>query len=169
MCCSSCRDTSEPSEIPSSTSTVWVRIGGTLSGRPAIAAMPTAIMAPEISPPGRLSSRNNAPPALPVTSVSSTRRVLARPGSADAIDAGRRLTLPYGKSGPGGQMRQRDAAMRTVASAMTRPSRLAGRGEGRRHLRSLRLVGRGFLAIGTEFLALLAMKALGVGFLGAFE
>ena len=29
MCWISCRDTSEPSDIPSSTSTVWVRIGGT--------------------------------------------------------------------------------------------------------------------------------------------
>ena len=67
MCCSSCRDTSEPSEIPSSTSTVWVRIGGMVSGRPAIAAMPTAIMAPEISPPGRLSKRNSAPPAVPMS------------------------------------------------------------------------------------------------------
>ena len=54
MCWISCRDTSEPSEMPSSTSTVWVRIGGTASGRPASAAMPTAIIAPEISPPGRL-------------------------------------------------------------------------------------------------------------------
>ena len=36
MCWISCRETSEPSEIPSSTSTVWVRIGGTASGRPAM-------------------------------------------------------------------------------------------------------------------------------------
>jgi hypothetical protein len=31
---------------------------------------------------------------------------------ADAIDAGIRVTPPYGKSASGGQMRQRDAAMR---------------------------------------------------------
>jgi hypothetical protein len=32
---------------------------------------------------------------------------------ANAIDAGKRLTLPYGKSRYWGQMRQRDAAMRS--------------------------------------------------------
>ena len=47
---------------------------------PAIAAMPTAIMAPEISPPGRCANRNSAPPAVPITSVSSTLRVLAAAG-----------------------------------------------------------------------------------------
>ena len=57
MCCSSCRDISEPSEIPSSTSTVWVRIGGTVSGRPAMAAAPTATIAPEINPPGRFAHK----------------------------------------------------------------------------------------------------------------
>src|SRR5437660_7789348 len=36
-------------------------------------------------------------------------------------------------------------------------------------LRSLRLVSRGPLAFGAEFLALLALKPLGVGFLRAFE
>src|SRR5205823_4617278 len=36
-------------------------------------------------------------------------------------------------------------------------------------VRLLRLVGRGLLAVGAEFLALLAMKSLGVGFLRAFE
>src|SRR6476620_8713792 len=111
MCCSNCDDTSEPSEIPSSTSTVWVRIGGTASGRPAIAAMPTAIMAPEISPPGRPAHRNSAPPAAPIASVSSTWRILARLGMANAIDARIRLTLPYGKSRHGGQMRHAHAAM----------------------------------------------------------
>ena len=115
MCCSSCRDTSEPSEIPSSTSTVWVRIGGTASGRPAIAAMPTAIMAPEISPPGRFAHRNSTPPAVPMTSVSSALRILARLGMADAIDAGIRLTSPYGKSPHSGQMRQRTAAMHVLS------------------------------------------------------
>src|SRR3981081_1248125 len=35
--------------------------------------------------------------------------------------------------------------------------------------RLFRLVGSGLLAFGTEFLALLAMKSLGVGFLRAFE
>src|SRR5471032_1965882 len=114
----SCRDTSEPSEIPSSTSTVWVRIGGTVSGLPAIAATPTAIMAPVISPPGRCSKRNSTPPAAPITSVSSTLRVLARLGMAEAIDAGMRLTPPYGKSGQRGQMRQRDAAMHAQRRAL---------------------------------------------------
>src|SRR6202522_317695 len=87
MCCSSSREASEPSEIPSSTSTVWVRIGDIASGLPAIAAMPTAIMAPEISPPGRCAHKNSAPPVVPITRVSSTLRVLARLGTAEAIDA----------------------------------------------------------------------------------
>jgi hypothetical protein len=34
---------------------------------------------------------------------------------ADAIDAGIRVTPPYGKSGMTGQMRLRDAAMRSLA------------------------------------------------------
>src|SRR3981189_511949 len=110
MCCRSCRDTSEPSEIPSSTSTVWVRIGGMVSGRPAIAAMPTAIMAPEINPPGRWSKRNSAPPAVPIASVSSTLRILMRLGMANAIGAGIWLTPPYGKSRRRGQMRQRNCS-----------------------------------------------------------
>src|SRR5229473_4076575 len=162
MCCRSCRDTSEPSEIPSSTSTAWVRIGGIASGRPAIAAMPTAIMAPEINPPGRLSRRNSAPPAVPMASVSSTWRVLARLGRANAVDAGIWLTPPYGKSLHGGQLRQRDCSNALAVS----PSVPWTRAEGER---SLRLVGRGLLAFGTEFLALLAVKSLGVGLLGAFE
>ena len=112
MCWINCRDTSEPSEIPSSTSTDCVRIGGTASGRPAMAAMPTAIMAPEISPPGSLSSKKIPPPRPPISSVSSTLRVLVRLGTADAIDAGIRLTPLYRKSPQRGQMRQRDAAMR---------------------------------------------------------
>src|SRR5258705_7190843 len=161
MCCSSCHDTSEPSEIPSSTSTVWVRIGGTASGRPAIAAMPTAIMAPEINPPGRFAHRNSTPPAVPMTSVSSALRILARLGIANAIDAGIRLTPPYGKSPHRRQMRPRTAAMR-IGSFLSSPTR----GQGRR---SLRLFSRGLLAFGTEFLALLAVQPLGVGLLRAFE
>jgi hypothetical protein len=39
---------------------------------------------------------------------------------ADAIDAGIRLTPPYGKSAQGGQMRQRDAAMRAGYSKFAR-------------------------------------------------
>ncbi len=54
---SSAATPASPAMIPSSTSTVWVRIGGMPSGRPASAAMPTAIIAPEISPPGRLSQQ----------------------------------------------------------------------------------------------------------------
>ena len=112
--------------MPSSTSTVWVTCAGTLSGRPASAAAPTAIMAPEISPPGRFVHRNSAPPAEPIASVSSTLRVLVRLGMADAIDAGMRLTPPYGKSASQGQMRLRDAAMRMVtrgyACALSSPS-----------------------------------------------
>ncbi len=74
-----------------------------MSGLPAIAAMPTAIMAPEISPPGRLAHKNSTPPAVPIASVSSTLRVLA--GMANATDAGIRLTAPYVKSVAEGQMR----------------------------------------------------------------
>src|SRR5882757_5399153 len=102
--------------MPSSTSTVWVRIGGTASGRPARAAMPTAIIAPEISPPGRFAHKNSSPPALPIASVSSALRILSRLGIADAIDAGIRVTPPYGKSAPWGQMQPCDAAMRAITS-----------------------------------------------------
>jgi hypothetical protein len=98
--------------MPSSNNTDWVRSGGTASGRPARAAIPTAIMAPEISPPGRCAHKNSRPPALPMASVSSVLRSLARLGTASAIDAGIRVTPPYGKSVTAGQMRQCDAAMR---------------------------------------------------------
>src|ERR1700729_4254681 len=111
-CCKSCCDTREPSEIPSSTSTDWVISEGIDSGRPAIAAIPTAIMAPEISPPGRLSHRNMPPPAAPIASVSRTWRVLVRLGRAKAgdADAGIRLTPFYVKSGSRAQLRQRDCS-----------------------------------------------------------
>jgi hypothetical protein len=39
-------------------------------------------------------------------------RIWARSGMTDAIDAGIRGTLPYGKSGMGRQMRHAIAAMR---------------------------------------------------------
>src|SRR5436190_8060192 len=189
MCCTNCRDTIDPKEVPSRTSTVWVRIGGMVSGRPAIAAMPTAIMAPEIKPPGRFAHRNNAPPAVPMTSVSSTLSVLAREGTANAVETGIRLTMPYGKSAAGGQMRQRDAAMHiparfsarlllcpharrySPASSGSCDSRDAGLPPTRRRvvqalgLRLRRGAFGGALAFRHEFLALLAMDALGVGFL----
>src|SRR6266571_1868233 len=208
MCCISCRDTSEPREIPSSTSTVWVRIGGMVSGRPAIAAMPTAIMAPEINPPGRLSRRNSAPPAVPIASVSSTLRILMRLGMANAIGTGIWLTPPYGKSRRRGQMRQRNCSNARPGTGLDgfagmprecgtcRISRRCGAIKGRRitdrppqsspgspdetrwrmvtpprssRAPLLRLVGRGFLAFGHELLSLLAVQALAIGFLGAFE
>src|SRR5713226_350934 len=96
------------------------------SGRPAIAATPTAIMAPEISPPGRFAHRNSAPPAVPIASVSSTLRVLARLGMANAIDAGIRFTLPYGKSPHRGQMHHAHAAMHAFLPLST-----AGEGKDR--------------------------------------
>ena len=111
MCWISCRDTSEPSVMPSSTSTVCVRIGGMVTGRPASAAMPTATIAPEISPPGRLTHRNSRPPAAPMTSVSSVPKILARSAMAEDIDVGIRLTPPYGKSAIAVQMRHAIAAM----------------------------------------------------------
>ena len=134
MCWISCRDTSEPSVMPSSTSTVCVRIGGMVTGRPASAAMPTATIAPEISPPGRLSHRNSRPPAAPMTSVSSVPRILARSAMAEDIDVGIRLTPPYGKSAIAVQMRHAIAAMQgdagdgppassKIRKAPTRPSR----------------------------------------------
>src|SRR4051812_2628114 len=147
MCCSNCRDTSEPSEIPSSTSTVWVRIGGTASGLPAIAAMPTAIMAPEIKPPGRPAHRNSAPPAAPIASVSSTLRSLARLGTANAIDAGIRLTPPYGKSLAQRQMHRAHAAMHPLRYGAARQLPEAPL--------SLRLFSGRLPAFGAEFLALL--------------
>src|SRR5439155_14853958 len=173
MCWISCRDTSEPSVMPSSTSTDCVRIGGMVTGRPDSAAMPTVAIAPEISPPGRLSHRNSRPPAAPMTSVSSVPRILARSATAEDIEAGIRLTPPYGKSAREGQMRHAIAAMRggagggppatsKNAEGPIRPSR-------RRAGRLLRLFGGGLLAVGAEFLAFLAVKSLGIGLLRTFE
>ena len=105
MCRINCRDTSAPREMPSSTSTVWVITGGNDNCRPASAAPPTAIMAPEINPPGNPAQRNRSPPAVPIASVSSTRTVSARPGRAGIIGAGISDTQPYGKSAPERQMR----------------------------------------------------------------
>jgi hypothetical protein len=83
--------------------------------------MPTAIMAPEISPPGRPAHRNSTPPAVPITSVSSALRILARLGMANAIDAGIGLTPPYGKSPQRGQMHHAHAAMRVLSQAARCP------------------------------------------------
>ena len=96
--------TEDPSEMPSTTKMLWVRIGGTLKGRPAIAAMPTASMAPEISPPGKWATTNSRPPAVPMASVSSTDRVLARLGRSRGIAVEICFTRPYGKSAGTGQM-----------------------------------------------------------------
>jgi hypothetical protein len=41
-------------------------------------------------------------------------RILARLGMADVIDAGIRLTPPYGKSPHGGQMHHAHAAMQAL-------------------------------------------------------
>ena len=134
--------------------------------------MPTAIIAPEISPPGRPAHKNSRPPAAPMASVSSVLRDFGAVGKAEAIEAGIGFTPPYGKSAMAGQMRWRDAAMRDrVATSADRraPRRATGEAvELASHAR-LVLVGGGLLAFGAEFLALLALQALGVGFLGAFE
>ena len=105
-----------------------------VTGRPASAAAPTAIIAPEISPPGRLSHRNSRPPAAPMTSVSIVPKILARSATAEDIDAGIRLTPPYGKSAIEVQMRHAIAAMHggagddpaapsKIRKVPTRPSR----------------------------------------------
>src|ERR1700689_1271660 len=147
--------------MPSSTSTVWVRIGDIASGLPAIAAIPTAIMAPEINPPGRCAHRNSAPPAAPMTSVSSTFRVLARLGTADATIAGRRLT-PCLCQIPA-----------RAANASARSQRCGHCGERvgsvGKATKSPCFVGQGLLAVLPEFLALFAMKPLLVGLSGALE
>src|SRR4029450_5724770 len=173
MCWISCRDTSEPSVMPSSTSTVWVRIGGMATGRPASAAMPTATTAPEISPPGRLSHRNSRPPAAPMASVSSVPKILARSAMAEDIEAGIRLTPPYGKSGCAAQMLHAIAAMQADAGdgppASSKNSQGSDTALKQEAGRLIRLCGRGLLAFGAEFLALLAVKSLGIGFFRAFE
>jgi hypothetical protein len=62
-------------------------------------------MEPEINPPGRWAHKNTAPPTLPIASASIELRILVRLGMANVVDAGIRLTPPYGKSPPRGQMR----------------------------------------------------------------
>src|SRR6185436_10216215 len=173
MCWISCRDTSEPSVMPSSSRTVWVRIAGMATGRPASAAIPTVAIAPEISPPGRLSHRNSRPPAAPMTRVSSVPKILARSAMAKDIEAGIRLTPPYGKSGCAAQMRHAIAAMQAGAGdgppASSRNSQGPDTALEQEVGRLIRLCGRSLLAFGAEFLALLAVKSLGIGFFRAFE
>jgi len=94
-----------------------------------------------------------------------------------AIDEGMRLTPPYGKSAKGRQMRQRDAAMRALG-ALNCHSPPPGRrnappggdddGSVGRPLGLRRFLG-GLLAIRHELLAILAVKALGIGILGALQ
>ncbi len=67
--------------------------------------MPTVIIAPEISPPGRWAHKNSKPPAVPIAIVSSTRRISLRLARPEAIDVGISFTPPYGKSPNAGQMR----------------------------------------------------------------
>ena len=145
---------------------------------PAIAAMPTAIMAPEISPPGSCAHKNSAPPAAPIASVSSTLRVLARLGMANAIDAGMQAHAALWQiRACGGQMRQRDCsnARRVLpcrrgnrrrarhrslglpGGATRRPSLARAEGEADQWASLLRCQLCGLLAFGAEFLALLAM------------
>src|SRR5438445_9002032 len=173
MCWISCRDTSEPSVMPSSTSTDCVRIGGMVTGRPASAAMPTVAIAPEISPPGRLSHRNNRPPAAPMTSVSSVPKILARSAIAEDIEVGIRLTPPYGKSARVRQMRHAIAALqrrrRRWPAGVIKNSQGPDTALAQEAGRLLRFFGGGLLALGAEFPAVLALKPLGVGFLRTFE
>ena len=65
----------------------------------------TAIIAPEISPPGRFAQRNSRPPAAPIASVSIALRSLARSGRTRLRDAANCLTPPYGKSACDRQLR----------------------------------------------------------------
>ena len=141
--------------------------------RPDSAAMPTAIIAPEISPPGRLSHRNSRPPAAPMTSVSSVPRILPRSAMAEDIDVGIRLTPPYGKSA-----HRRTNAPRDCSNAGRRrrwPAGVIKNAQGpdtalaQEAVRLVRLCSGGLLACGAEFPALLALKSLGVGLLRAFE
>ena len=91
---------------------------------PAIAAMPTAIMAPEISPPGRCAHKNSAPPAAPIASVSSTLRVLVRLGNGRCHrcgDAGSRRLMSNPRAA--GQMRQRDCSNAGFMPTGDAPSR----------------------------------------------
>jgi len=90
--------------MPSTTSTVWVTMGGTASARPAIAAIPVATRAPEMSPPGRFAHKNSSPPAVPMPSVSRAVRRLVRLGTTNPSDAVICFTPPYDKSAKAAQM-----------------------------------------------------------------
>ena len=173
--------------MPSTTSTAWVMIGGTASGRPAIAATPIAIIAPEIRPPGRLTHRNSRPPAVPIASVSScaedfgaagngecqgeareawfaSRRLMANPASrnkcANAVQHCAAGYFALSAAGAGWIGSSRAFAL-TCAGLCSVP----GEGDSNAYFFGLRFLD----AVGAEFLALLAMQPLGVGFLGAFE
>lgn len=64
-------ETIEPSETPSVIRIVCTMSGGIARGRPAIAAAPTAIIAPEINPPGKCIAANSKPPAVPMAMASA--------------------------------------------------------------------------------------------------
>src|SRR6185437_5097087 len=124
---------------------------------------------------------------------SMTWNVLARLGRAKAGAAGVRLTPFYPKSAGSGQLRPRacsNAGRRLAAPSSLETTRLASRKSepcrrknepcrwsnplSRVEWQELLRGRRGavlclLLAVGAEFLALLAMQALGVGFLRAFE
>ena len=63
-----------------------------------MAAMPVAIMAPVINPPGRCAHKNSKPPTVPMPRVSSAVRMLGRVGRAIAKDAVICFTPLYRKS-----------------------------------------------------------------------
>src|SRR3954451_13820580 len=109
-------------------------------------------MEPEINPPGRPASRKTRPPAVPMTSVFSVLKILARLGHSNGREAVICFTPPYRKSARGAQLRPRHAAMRAPLAEAGEDRDgllLVSRGGGR--------AGLGFLhAFAAEFLALLA-------------
>ena len=103
-----------------------------------------------------------APPAAPMTSVSSVSRILARLGMANAIDAGIRLTPPYGKSARAGTNASRDCSNARARAGDGPPasSRSARPGMPSRGTRGgyFALSAAAFLHSDAEFLALLAVQ-----------
>src|SRR5436309_2902843 len=156
-------ETMAPSDSPSVIRTMCAIHCGRPSGRPAMPAPATAVMAPEISPPGSSAHRNSRPPALPMTSVSSTLRISDRLGRVNGIVAGL-----MANAGAADKCVQATAAMRADPPLEGRVNRNCNY-QVLINPKSLRLVGRGLLAFRHELLALLAMETLGVGVLRALQ
>jgi hypothetical protein len=89
--------TAPPNEIPVMTKVIRASGSGMRTGRPAMAAIETARIAPDSQPAGNPGRPSAAPPILPMTSVSMTRRKTAASSSRRIFGKVARLLLDRAK------------------------------------------------------------------------